>query len=105
MKIPFAGLYLDLTGFGASLLRTVHSASLLFLLSLAPPASGNPISVVTMAFIIIVTGHLWQVEWKEITLASCGAILLVTAYLIDRRRGKQSHVAFQDCLHHNKYPK
>ena len=105
MKIQFAWLYLDLVGFGASLLLAVHCASLLFIFSLASSASGNPISVVTIAFILIVTDHLWQVEWKKITATIWGAVLLGIAQLINRSQVKQPHLALPNYLHHNKYPK
>lgn len=54
--------------------------------------------IVLAGFILIGTGHLLQVEWQEIILTSCGAVVVSVAHLINWKQIKQSNVEFPDCL-------
>ena len=53
--------------------------------------------IVVIGFILIGTGHLLQVEWKEIIITFCGALLVGIAHFINWKHTSQ-HIKFSDRL-------
>lgn len=57
---------------------------------------GKPLAliIVIIGFLLIGTGHFFQVGWVEIVLASIGATVVAVAHLINWKHIRQSHQSF-----------
>ncbi|MEH0152987.1 MerC domain-containing protein [Limibacter armeniacum] len=59
-------------------------------------------TVVVVGFILIVTGHFLQDEWKEIMLTSSGGVVIAIAHLLNWKHIKQANTMFPECLDQDK---